>query len=223
MNRATSVTASVIGGYAGLLGAAHGYFETLQGSVAPDGIGINAMGAPCQGDAVWHACLPAMTIIPNFLATGVLAILFSLVALVWAAGFIQREKGGLILILLSILMLLVGGGFVPTFAGIIAGVAGTRINAPLTFWRSRFAGRSLSFLAKLWPRTLIAFVVWSLGGWLLGHFFNQTMLTLGVILFFFFDLELPLLTVFTGFARDIHRILTERKTLKIQTLFSMKP
>jgi len=204
MNSATRVATATIGVYAGLLGVVHGCFELLQGDVVPSGIGINAIGVPCQGDAVWHACLPAMTIVPNLIATGVLAIIVSLIVLVWAAAFVQRKNGGLILILLSILMLLVGAGFIPPYAGIIAGVVGGKINAPLPIWRARLSGRVLSLLAKLWPWTLIVFVVWSIGGWFLGYYFNQTMMNLSFILFFFCNLGLPLLTVFTGLVRDIH-------------------
>lgn len=73
---------------------------------------------------------PAMTIVPSILVTGILAILFSLIFLVWATMFVQRKNGGLVLILLSIVMLLVGGGFGPPILGIIIGAAGTRINTP---------------------------------------------------------------------------------------------
>lgn len=205
MKSATRVATSTIGVYAGLLGAIHGYFETLQGNVVPGGIGINAIGAPCQGDVVWHACLPAMTIVPNFIVTGILAIIISLIIVVWAGVFIQRKNGGLILILLSILMLLVGGGFIPTFSGIVAGVAGTGINTPLVFWRTRLSGSALRSLAKLWPWTLIVFVAWSLGGWFLGYFFNQVMINLSLVLFLVCNFGLPLLTVITGFAFDIYR------------------
>ena len=65
-----------------------------------------------------------MTLIQNFLITGIFAILVSLVVVAWAAMFVQRKNGGLTLILLSILMLLVGGGFIPPLFGIIAGVIG---------------------------------------------------------------------------------------------------
>lgn len=164
---------------------------------------INAIGAPCQADAVWHACLPAMTIIPNLLVTGILAIIVGLSVSLWAVAFVQRKHGGLILILLSIAMLLVAGGFVPTYTGILAGVAGTRINAPLARWRARLSGSGRGFLARVWPWALTAFVIWSLGGWALGHFFNQAMMSLGFVLFLFFDLGLPLLAVLTGFARDM--------------------
>ena len=163
------------------------------------------MGTPCQANAMWHACFPAMTVVPNFTVTGVLAITVSLIALVWAAVFIRRKNGGLILIILSILMLLTGAGFIPPFTGIIAGFCGSRINAPLPIWRSRPAIRGLSFLAKLWPWTLFVFVGWSLSEWILGFFFNQVMIQFSLILFFSGNLGLPVLTAVTGFAHDIHR------------------
>ena len=65
-NRATRIVASTFGVLAGLLGIEHGYFETLQGNVAPGGMYILAMGPPCQTNKMWHGCEPAMTIIPNF-------------------------------------------------------------------------------------------------------------------------------------------------------------
>ncbi len=84
---------------------------------------INAIGPPCQGSN----CLPAMTVIPNFFVTGVLAIIFALVVLAWAAVLVQRKNGGVVLILLSVILLLIGGGFLPPALGIVAGVLGTRI------------------------------------------------------------------------------------------------
>jgi hypothetical protein len=105
-NRATRVVASTLGILAGLLGLVHGYLETLQGNVALSGIFILAVGPPCQANRVWHDCFPAMTIIPNFLVTGVLAIIVSLIVILWAAVFVQRKNVGLVLILLSIIQLL---------------------------------------------------------------------------------------------------------------------
>ncbi len=120
---ATRVVASVLGAVAGLVAIYHGYNETLQGSVPTGGILINAIGPPCQG----NACLPAMTLVPNFQITGILAIIMGLVVFVWAAVLIQRRRGGVILIVLSVLLLLVGGGYLPPALGIIAGIVGTRI------------------------------------------------------------------------------------------------
>ncbi len=138
----------------------HGTFEILQGNVKPDGLLISANGPPCQADAVWHACQPAMTVVPSFSVTGILAVIVGLIVLVWAAAFVQRKRDGLVLVLLSVLLLLVGGGFIPPMFGILAGAAGTRIDAPLTWWRDRRSAPAMRLLARLWPWPLIAFALW---------------------------------------------------------------
>ncbi len=74
-----------------------------------------------------------MTLIPNFLVTGILAVIVGLVVAVWAALFAPRKRGGPVLLLLSIAMLLVGGGFVPTSIGLLSGFAGTRLREPFGF------------------------------------------------------------------------------------------
>lgn len=196
--------AATLGVYAGLLGTAHGIFEILQGTVATGGVMINAIGAPCQAEAVWHACLPAMTLVPNFLVTGALAVLFSLLTVVWAAFFVGRKRGGLVLILLSITMLLIGGGFIAPFVGLIAGVAGTKINAPFTWWRTHLPGNASRLLAKLWPWLLIAYFLWIPTQFLLGRFSGESLVAQGAILL---PLEygLLLLTLFAAFAYDIQK------------------
>ena len=52
--------------------------------------------------------------------------------------FVRRKNGGLIQLLLSIAMLLVGGGFAPPIVGILASVAGLGINTSHTWWRTHF-------------------------------------------------------------------------------------
>jgi hypothetical protein len=147
MRSGTKVLATVFGTIAGAAGMEHGTFETLQGDVEPGGLVIASMGPPCQADGVWHGCEPAMTIIPSFLVTGILG----LAVLVWAAAFVQRRNGGLVLMALSVLMLLVGGGIFPPAIGLIGGAAGTRINAPLSGQRASRPGGVSRFLARLWP------------------------------------------------------------------------
>ncbi len=202
MRHTTKIVASALGIAAGLLGLEHGYFETLQGPVVPNSILISALGSPCQPDIAWHHCEPAMTVIPNLYVTGILAIGVSFVVVLWSAAFIPRKHGGSILILLSILQLLVGGGFVSAFFGIIAGAAGTRIQAPLTWWRAHLSGRSLHLLAAIgiWP--VIVLVVWLPAEWIIGHFFSAFMLGLAMPLFVF-NLAFVLLAVMAAFARDI--------------------
>jgi len=204
-NRATRGVASCLGVFAGLLGVEHGSFETLQGSVAPGNLMISAIGSPCQPEKAWHACEPAMTIIPNFFVTGVFAIIVSLIVVVWAAVFLQRTHGGLVLILLALMQLLVGGGFIPILVLIIAGMVGTRINAPLTWWRARLSVHVRRFLAALWPWPLIVYFLVEGGQFVLGFFFNEFLMRLSVLLGFFLPLGLVLLAVLTGFAHDIQR------------------
>lgn len=144
-----ALVATLFGLLAGLGGITHGIGEVLQGNVVPNGIIIDSW---TQGPIATNmGGEPAMTIVPNLWLTGLLTIVVSLAILVWAAVFVQRKNGGRILIGLSIVMLLVGGGFGPPIIGILAGAAGAGINAPLTGWRSRLPANVQQLLAKLWP------------------------------------------------------------------------
>jgi hypothetical protein len=125
---------SIVGIIAGLLGIMHGYFEILQHNVAISGILIDAKtgkSITINLIASGQTGEPAVTIIPNFLVTGLLAIIFSIAVIVCAAVFIQRKNGGLSLILLSAILILFGGGFVPAAIGVIGGIIGTRIKLSL--------------------------------------------------------------------------------------------
>jgi hypothetical protein len=201
VNTTTRTAASALGIYAGLLGIEHGIFEILQGNAATNGLIINALGPDCQPGTAWHACFPALTLLPNYLVTGILATILGLCVLIWAAGFVSRKHGGVILILLSALMIPVGGGFVPALIGMIAGAAGTRIHAPLTWWRKR-SPKTITFLTRLWPLVLIILIAWFPGSWILGYFFGEMMLSLGGFLFFCFDIVLPILIVLSALVND---------------------
>jgi hypothetical protein len=198
MRRATRVVAAAFGVFAGFGGPEHGYFEILQGHVRPDSLMIAAMGPPCDPEKVWNLCEPAMTVIPSFLVTGILATVLGLITMVWAAAFVHRKQGGIVLILLSVALLLVGGGLFPPVIGIIAGVVGTRINAPLT----RQPGRVLRFLARLWPWPLVAFFGWAFGQFLVGHYFNEFLQRSG-FLSPLLILGLLVLSILTAYAWDV--------------------
>ena len=146
---AARIVASLFGVLAGLGGMTHGIGEVLQGKVAPEGIVINSW---TQGPIATNmGGEPGITLVPNLLLTGLLTILVSLTILVWAARYVQRKNGGRILIVLSILMLLVGGGIGPPLIGILAGVAGSAIGIPLAGWRCRLPLNARHSLATLWP------------------------------------------------------------------------
>ena len=201
---AARIIASVFGVLAGVGSITHGIGETRQGNVAPSGIVINSW---TEGPIATNmGGEPGMTIVPNLLVTGVLTILVSLAVLVWAAAFVQRKNGGRVLILLSVGMLLVGGGFGPPITGILAGVAGTGIKSPLTWWRTHLSVNVRRFLAKLWPWifgiSLVNGVFLFLGSVVLVYFFGVNNPDLFVNSFFFVVVSL-LLTIFTGIAYDL--------------------
>jgi hypothetical protein len=198
MRKATRVIAAAFGAFAGFGGLEHGYFEILQGNVRPDSIMIASMGPPCVPEEVWHGCEPAMTIVPNFLVTGILAMLLGLVTMVWAVAFVERRHGGTILALLSLGLLLFGGGIFPPVIGIIGGVLGTRIRTPLRrqpdpVWR---------MLAKLWPWAIVVFFVWLFGQFVIGYFFNEVLME-NLVLWAVLFLGLLVLSILAGYGHDV--------------------
>jgi hypothetical protein len=204
MKNATKAIVSTVGTIMGLGGIEHGIGEILQGNTAPSG-----MMFPSWGDAELFRIVsgePAMSIIPNFLITGILAILFSLVFLVWIFRFLDQKKyGGLVMMLLSIILLLVGGGIFPPIFGILLGAVGTRINSPLTWWRTHLPAGLRDFLAKLWPWSYAvcttAFLCLFPGSILLDYFFgvgSPLMIAIVVLI----AIGSLLLTIIAGFGYD---------------------
>ena len=157
MNNATRVFASTFGAIMALAGIEHGVGEILQGNVAPAGVMIQSW--PTSEFFRNLGGEPAMTLIPNLLVTGILAVLVSLALLVWAVLFVHKKNGGFVMILLSIAMLLVGGGIFPPILGILIGVVATRIHSPLTWWRAHLSPGVRRLLASLWPWSYTACVL----------------------------------------------------------------
>ena len=198
MRKATKNVAFWLGILAGIAGLEHGYFEILQGNTRPAGLAFASWGANiCDLAKMWHACEPAMSILPNFLATGILTILLSLAVIAWSIWFIQRKYGGWALIGLSIVLLLFGGGFFPPLIGLIGGAAGTQINRSF----SGQPGAFTRFAAKIWPWPLVLLVGWLLAQFLVGYFFNDALKSVMGLVLLFIVASLPL-SVYVGYAHD---------------------
>jgi len=198
MRKATKIVAMWLGITAGLAALEHGYFEILQGNVRPAGVMFPSWGAEvCDPARAWHACEPAMSLLPNFLVMGILTILLSLAVFAWSGWFIQRKQGGLVLILLAIALLLVGGGFFPPVIALVGGLAGSQINRPLNGLPSGFT----RFAAKLWPWPLVIYLVWTVGQFPFGYFFNdflKSIMGFGLLVILG---SLPL-SIYTAYAHD---------------------
>lgn len=199
MRKATKTVAMWFGIVAGIAGLEHGYFEILQGNTRPESLAFPSWGPQqCDPAIAWHACEPAMSILPNFLIMGILAMLLSLAIIVWSAWFLQRNPGGWVLILLSIGLLLFGGGFFPPIIAWVGGLAATQINRPL---RDQ-PGSIPRFAAGLWPWPLVIFLTWVLGQFPVGYFFNdflKSIMGFGLLLI----LTMLPISVYTAYAHDM--------------------
>jgi hypothetical protein len=204
VRKAARITATVLGLTAGVAGIEHGIFEILQGNTQPEGLMTASIGPPCVPELSWNQCEPAMTVIPNFSVTGILAVILGVIVTVWSVFFVQSKRGGLLLMLLCIPLLLFGGGIFPPLIGVIAGALGTRIHRPLNPADSRLSGGFLRFLAGLWPWALALYVAWILGQWAIGHFFNDWLLANGYLIIFMV-LGSLLLTVVATYAYDLEK------------------
>ena len=208
MRKAIKTAVGTFGVVAGAAGVEHGVGEIFQGNVAPESVVISSWP-----DSELFAILngePAMTIIPNLLVSGILTVFVSLAFVVWATMLVHRIRhGGLVLIGISILMLLVGGGFGPPLLGIILGVAATRINSP-----APQEPPSRRVLGTLWPWSLAAGVLaWLMlmpGTILMNRFLGVDSAAL-VIGLTFAAFGLLLLALITGSARDVQHPLLARQ------------
>jgi hypothetical protein len=205
---AVRATASVFGAYAGLLGFEHGLFEAMQGNAISKGMRIMAVGGPGLPFPFGHE--PAMTVIPNFLATGILAMLLGMSIMVWSSAFLHRKHGALVLFLLSVLLLLFGGGFGPISLLITACIGASKIDEPLTWWRRHLPVSARRILATLWPWSLGAALLWVPLEFILGQILhlkndpNSTLTNLNLILTYPM-LGLFVLTLIAGFVHEIQR------------------
>ena len=155
MRKATKTTLTIIGIMAGISGAFHGVTEFLQGAGGPhDSIMFASMGAPCQFDVSWCACEPAMSIFHNFRVMGIITMALGALLSLWFAFQLQRRLGGWVAVLLSVALLLAGGGFFPPVIGITAGLLANSLHKPLPDSPKNGWNR---FLSKLWPWPLGVF------------------------------------------------------------------
>lgn len=209
--KATRIIVATIGVTLGIAGMDHGFFETLQGNTPTNGLIIQAIG---EANRMWlHGTEEAFTIIPNFLVTGILAIIVSMAIMIWSVGFVHTKHGGSVFGLLFILLFLVGGGiaaqimFVP-----VTWAVATRINRPLSWWREALPGNVRRVLAKIWPVTLalgtLSFLIGlfiAITGYVPGESDPERILNICWAFIFLSGLGTYLLTFVAGFAYDIEQ------------------
>lgn len=157
MNPATRRITVAMAALLAFAGFEHGLFASLQGNRSTGGFAIQAIGKDFQW---WvHGGEDAVTLIPNFLASGLAAMAVSVLVVAWAAAFAHRRHGVRTLLLLFIALTAVGGGvgYVPFF--LVTCAYSSRINAPLCWWRKKLPQGLRGALARVWPHAVVATAV----------------------------------------------------------------
>ena len=139
--------AKIFSVFAGIGGAVHGIGEVLQGNVATGGVFINSWAS--GPIALYMGGEPGLTIVPNFLVTGLLTLVVSSALMIWCLRYTDKHDSVRVILSLSTLMLMFGGGVGPPVVGLLAGLAGSRTGSSLGWWSRRPMG-VLSLLAGLW-------------------------------------------------------------------------
>jgi hypothetical protein len=153
---ATRTTVRVLGVLAAFTGIEHGVGEVTQGWAPPPAVVFESWPqadafVPLDGE-------PAMSVVPSLVVSGVLSIVVAML-LGLTAVRADRAHVGVTLIGLSLVLLLVGGGFGPPLLGVLIGLLALRIDSP----PSRRPGPVLGVVARIYPWPLVVAVVCFLG------------------------------------------------------------
>ncbi|MGD9395403.1 MAG: hypothetical protein PVJ05_03150 [Candidatus Thorarchaeota archaeon] len=212
-NRALLILSSILAIFTGCIGIEHGFFEFLQGDVATEGFLIDAIG---PNQEFWPGAMePAFSIVPNYMITGILAMIAGMLVIIWGVRYIESSHGATILWIFEMFQLLVGGGSAPLVVGTIGCVAASRINKPLSWWRSHLSPRSVEILKKGWPIMFVAYLAlalfgtfvaifgYPLAGWLDFETMFNILMAIGNLTIVIF-----VIAVISAIANDIHRMST---------------
>lgn len=146
-NRACAGITSVLGVALAVSSFLHGFYEFMQGNNATEGLIIQAIG-PEQRHWV-HGTEEAFTIIPNFLITGMVTMLLSILTAIWSAKFIHSKYGSRFFLMIFIALTFLGGGIAHVVFFLPVWGYSTRIMKELKFWRKIFK-TGVTF-GKKWP------------------------------------------------------------------------
>ncbi|NMB54559.1 MAG: hypothetical protein GYA15_07635 [Leptolinea sp.] len=149
LNRSLKTAVAVVGVLLGVSGMNHGFFETLQGYTRTPGILIQAIG-PAQ--RMWeYGTEEALTLAQNYLFSGLLAMTFGAMIILWSLAYLHTRHSAAVFILLFLLLLLSGGGIGQVVFFLPAWGFATLINKPLNGWKKFIPANIRSAMAKTWP------------------------------------------------------------------------
>jgi hypothetical protein len=188
MNTKTSTTLSIMGAIAGMAGLEHGIGEIFQGNIQPENIVFGSWaGNPAFSRLAYE---PAMSLLPNMLVSGWITVILSIIFIYWSFRFRQHKSYGMGFVLLSIALLLTGGGFGPPLLGMILGLfilcsnkkKQVTANGPIKIWIAAHWQVLFSITLGLW---LFLFPVIPILTWLF-HYLNEMMVAIATPAAFLF-------------------------------------
>jgi len=198
INNSTRVYTTILGLFVGISGIVHGLYEVFQGNKATEGFYLPSIGA--------------VTLIPNYLFTGIAAIVVGIFILIWSIGFIQTKSGPGIFLVSSIVLFFVGGGVAHILIFLIAWLVSTNIRSSLSFWERIISKHLRGTFSKIWLPVLVAGLLFVLSGVLIWifiippgeireitstHYLLWSLLLVGVFLL--------IVDIILGFSRDIEK------------------
>lgn len=218
MNRATRAIVATLGTIFGISGMSHGFFETLQGNTSTGNLFISAIG---EAQKMWpHGNEPAFTLIPNFLMTGIAAMIVGLAIVIWSLGARSQEEWSCCF---PPSLRFASYGRRRRCANIILPwiwLVSTRIHQPLVWWRKVLPIKIQKPLGKLWTwllmisSALLVFVLEiAVTGFVPTVNDPETVLSVMLLCLLAEAVVLPL-TFISGFAYDIamrHNIALDEK------------
>jgi hypothetical protein len=197
---ATRLFVMIEGTLVGLTGMIHGLFEIRQGNTPTGGYLLAQIGA--------------FTTIHNYLLTGLAAICIGLALVLWTVGFIHKKSGPIVFLGLALLLFLVGGGFAQVVFFLIAFGVSTCLNRPPTWMKTGVPARARWVLVRGWKYFFITGFLFFLIGitiWLVftppGTVYEEHALLYWTCWSALVSgLVFQLLTIVSGFARDLGRV-----------------
>jgi hypothetical protein len=213
------VVVAAFGILCGLTGLIAGFFEILQGNIAPSGFAFSTIGSnySMADDYTYFV----ITIVPNLFVTGILAITVSCMIIIWSVGFVHKKNGVIILLGLSLAQMLVGGGWVIDLA-IMTCILATRIDKPLNWWRSHLPTKLRLWLVSLLPLSLLVYGIISFSMLVITILGVNDVTMIKPMEMLALAMFIPiLLMIFGGLAHDIQRqIGSSTRARKLDGLFA---
>ena len=206
---ASRIIVTTLGIILGVTGMVHGYFEVLQGNKSTDGILIQAIGPEHQ---MWmYGGEEAITLIPNFLITGIITMCISVLVMIWTLFFIHKKYGSSVFLLLNILSLLTGGGIFQVVTFTMTWAFSTRINGSLDWWENKLSADLRPKIKNLWlPLTILGVIPYAIVqeigifGFVPGISDPEMIMNI-VFLLLFLSLGLFILAFICGFAYELEK------------------